>query len=210
MTFYRMKMFTELFADYFHNFDVLYQSLSPKYNRESVFQTGEGAGASGSFFFFSHDKKFIIKTIPKEELDELLRLLPKLKDHYERNPRSLLSKIIGLFTVKTKAMSEVHLMLMENILRFKEPEKLKFIFDLKGSSVNREVKGPTKASTTLKDINFIREHRKSEKFIQFSKKDRYKVLRALLKDVEFLRSNGIMDYSLLLGVEETDATIEQD
>ena len=93
-------------------------------NGERVGTDGEGAGASGSFFFFSHDKKFIIKTIPKEELNELLRLLPKLKDHYSGNPRSLLSKIIGVFTVKTKAMSEVHLMLMENILRFKQPEKL--------------------------------------------------------------------------------------
>ena len=92
----------------------------------------------------------------------MLRLLPKLKDHYSGNPRSLLSKIIGVFTVKTKAMSEVHLMLMENILRFKQPEKLQYIFDLKGSSVNREVKGPAKASTTLKDINFIKEHRLNE------------------------------------------------
>ena len=29
VTFYQMKMFTSMFADYFSNFDVLYQSLSP-------------------------------------------------------------------------------------------------------------------------------------------------------------------------------------
>ena len=119
MTFYQMKMFTTMFADYFTNFDVLYQSLSPKFNRNQVFRAGEGAGRSGSFFFFSHDNKFIIKTIPKEELKEVLRLLPSLDEHYKKNPRSLLSKILGVFTVKTKTMSDVHLMLQENILRFK-------------------------------------------------------------------------------------------
>ena len=136
---------------------MLYHSLSPKFNRDSVFQAGEGAGASGSFFFFSHDKKFIIKTIPKDELNEVLRLLPALKDHYRNNPRCLLSKIFGVFTVKTKTMSEVHLMLIENILRLKEPKNLRHIFDLKGSSVNREVTGRVKASTTLKDVNFMKE-----------------------------------------------------
>lgn len=38
-------------------------SLSLEKNRQSVFQSGEGAGLSGSFFFFSHDNKFIIKTL---------------------------------------------------------------------------------------------------------------------------------------------------
>jgi len=33
-----------------------------------VFNAGEGAGRSGSFFFFSHDNKFIIKTITKMEM----------------------------------------------------------------------------------------------------------------------------------------------
>ena len=55
-----------MFAEYFTNLEVLHQSLSPKFNREMVFQAGKGAGSSGSFFFYSHDNKFIIKTIPKD------------------------------------------------------------------------------------------------------------------------------------------------
>ena len=72
-----MRMFTTMFSDYFTNFDVPYQSLSPKFNRNQVFRASEGAGRSGSFFFFSNDNKFIIKTIPKEELKEVLRLNKK-------------------------------------------------------------------------------------------------------------------------------------
>ena len=81
-----MKTFTEMFSEYFTNFEVLHKSLSPKFNRDMVFQAGEGAGRSGSFFFFSHDKKFIIKTMPIEELKLLLKLLPNLKEHYKANP----------------------------------------------------------------------------------------------------------------------------
>jgi hypothetical protein len=33
---------------------------------------GEGAGKSGSFFFFSHDRKFIVKTMFESELDAFM------------------------------------------------------------------------------------------------------------------------------------------
>jgi len=38
------------------------KSLSIEDNIDSVFKSGEGTGASGSFFFFSKDNRFIIKT----------------------------------------------------------------------------------------------------------------------------------------------------
>ena len=155
VTFYKMQTFTDMFSDYFSDFEVLHKSLSPKYNRDMVFKAGEGAGRSGSFFFFSHDRKFIIKTMPKGELDLLLRLLPAFKEHYKKNPHSLLSKIFGVFTIETDKMDNVHLMLMENTLRLKDPLNLKYIFDLKGSLVSRKVKGQTKPDSTLKDINYL-------------------------------------------------------
>ena len=81
-----------------------------------MFKAGEGAGRSGSFFFHSHDGKFIIKTISKGELELLLRILPALSEHYKNNPDSLISKTFGAFTVKTDSTKEVHLVLMENTL----------------------------------------------------------------------------------------------
>ena len=38
-------------------------SLDLEKNRGMVFKSGEGVGASGSFFFFSADNKFLIKTL---------------------------------------------------------------------------------------------------------------------------------------------------
>jgi hypothetical protein len=43
------------------------QSLSLEKNRNMVFKAGEGAGQSGSFFFFSHDNKLLIKTLSSGE-----------------------------------------------------------------------------------------------------------------------------------------------
>lgn len=141
----------DTFGEYFKDRSVIERSLSPLFNRDQVFKAGEGAGRSGSFFFFSHDHKFIIKTMTKGELDLLLKMLPDLAKHYKENPDSLLAKIFGVFTVKTSATNEVHLMLMENVLQIKNPDGLRYIFDLKGSMVDRKVKGKTKPGETLKD-----------------------------------------------------------
>jgi hypothetical protein len=43
-------------------------SLNCQQNREMVFKAGQNSGQSGSFFFFSHDKRFIIKTMRGDEL----------------------------------------------------------------------------------------------------------------------------------------------
>lgn len=46
----------------------LLKSLDPEQNQSSVFKAGEASGASGSFFFFSFDKQFIVKTMTEEEV----------------------------------------------------------------------------------------------------------------------------------------------
>jgi Phosphatidylinositol-4-phosphate 5-Kinase len=54
---------------FIYNFSKLREAdgISPEMNRSRVFKAGEASGASGSFFFFSHDKNFIIKTISVDE-----------------------------------------------------------------------------------------------------------------------------------------------
>ena len=106
-----------------------------------IFKAGEGAGRSGSFFFFSHDRKFIIKTMTSCELRLLIDRLPAFVEHFATNKSSILAKILGVFTVNTPQIKDVHIMLMENTLQLKDPSLLKHIFDLKGSLVDRNVKG---------------------------------------------------------------------
>ena len=75
------------------------------------------------------------------------------------------------------------------------------IYDLKGSSVNREVKDVNpKPSTTLKDTNF-KNNCAQEPEVLISKQDRDKLLNQIAEDINFLRMIGVMDYSMLLGIE---------
>lgn len=54
------------------NEDII-KSLNPNDNREMAFKAGEGSGKSGSFFFFSHDSNFIIKTMTDGEYKTFLQ-----------------------------------------------------------------------------------------------------------------------------------------
>ena len=195
----------EAFQEYFVDFELIRASLDPEANRDQVFKAGEGAGRSGSFFFFSHDRKFIIKTMTQVELDLVLRMLPRLVKHYKKHPSSLISKMFGVFTVQTDSQSPVHLMLMENTVQLKQTKCLQYLFDLKGSLVDRKTKGTTTPSTTLKDENFrlIQQANKTE-LMDLDRHMKYKLLSVIKHDVDFLASEGIMDYSILLAVELRD------
>ena len=129
-------------------------------------------------------------------------MLPALAEHYKKNEDSLIVKTFGAFTVKTDSTDEVHLVLMENTLQLKNKEGLEYIFDLKGSLVDRKVKGKITPSTTLKDSNFLMAVKTSRNFIRLASDEVRRKLIAIVKsDVDFLAGLGFMDYSLLVGIE---------
>jgi len=106
-----MSTFMDMFSSELEQFE---WSLRPRFNPGMLFKAGEGAGRSGSFFFFSQDDRYIIKTIKRSELDLYLKFLPSFQRHYQQNRHSLLARIFGVFTINTQFMKEVHVMLMEN------------------------------------------------------------------------------------------------
>lgn len=53
-------------------YEMILDSLEVIKNKEKVFEAGEGAGSSGSFFFFSHDNRFILKTMKLNEKKSFL------------------------------------------------------------------------------------------------------------------------------------------
>jgi hypothetical protein len=63
----------------------------------------ESEGKSGSFFFFTHDNKFLIKTLTNNELETLLEgFIENYYDHLNLNRQTLLAKIYGIYTVIIK------------------------------------------------------------------------------------------------------------
>jgi 1-phosphatidylinositol-4-phosphate 5-kinase len=135
---------------------LLRESLSPEANRESVFKAGESQGKSGSFFFFSHDKNFIIKTMTESDLSTFKKVFRQYFNAVTtRAQNSLLARIYGVYTIKMEDVEPVHLVLMGNTKKSNDKNIIN-VFDLKGSIINREVIGKNlKNTATLKDINLL-------------------------------------------------------
>lgn len=57
------KIFAQIWAADNLTPEKVIESLSPENNWDQAFKAGEGSGKSGSFFFFSHDQRFLIKTM---------------------------------------------------------------------------------------------------------------------------------------------------
>ena len=79
----------------------------------------------------------MMKSMTKDELDILLKSLYSYKDHFGKNPDSMISKIYGVFTFSRGDKTE-HILLMRNIQCCPSKFKLR-TYDLKGSTVDRSV-----------------------------------------------------------------------
>ncbi|KAI5966084.1 MSS4 [Candida margitis] len=156
-------------------------------------------GKSGSFFYFSKDKVYLIKTLRYNEFKFLQKILESYVDHVGKNNNTLISQFYGLHRVKvrsSKGKSKTHHFVIMNNL-FPPNAILIQTYDLKGSTAGRYTqvtKG--KKSHTLKDKNFL----ESKVKIKFGPDNREEFFKQLESDAHFLIKNGIMDYSLLLGI----------
>ncbi|KAI5863906.1 SAICAR synthase-like protein [Durotheca rogersii] len=156
-------------------------------------------GKSGSFFYFSRDYKYIIKTIHHAEHKFLRKILKDYYEHVTGNPNTLLSQFYGLHRVKMPYGKKIHFVVMNNL--FPPHRDIHTTFDLKGSTVGRDYgeenleKNPR---ATLKDLNWLRRKRHLELGLQ--KKRLF--LQQLERDVRLLQKLKIMDYSLLIGIHD--------
>jgi len=148
-------------------------------------------GKSGSFFCFSPDKNFIMKTIDISEAQVLREILPSYYFHLANNPSSLLTRLYGLHSVKIQNDVEIFVLLMGNL--FNTPRKIHEKYDLKGSWVKRSVKEHSENASELgKDMDLKRT-------INVGPEKKDQLLSQLTRDTLFLKDEGIMDYSLLVG-----------
>lgn len=75
----------------------------------------------------------------EKEINHMLRSLPLYLEHVDTNPNSLIAKIYGIFTVRMDQFEPIHVMIMQNTIPAIENTELQYVFDLKGSQINREV-----------------------------------------------------------------------
>ncbi|KAH6918203.1 1-phosphatidylinositol-4-phosphate 5-kinase [Coprinopsis sp. MPI-PUGE-AT-0042] len=154
-------------------------------------------GKSGSFFYFSRDYRFIIKTIRHSEHKFLLRILKQYYEHVRDNPHTLLSRFYGLHRVKLPRGRKIHFVIMNNL--FPPHKDVHETFDLKGSTVGREYpedKAAQNPRAVLKDLNWINRG----KMLELGPEKQALLVEQIKRDAEFLKTVYVMDYSLLVGI----------
>lgn len=137
------------------NKDFLIKAFAPLFNSYEMEKFSPGAGKSPSFFFFTANKSFAIKTLKDDELNLLVKkgILQKYCEHIRRNPKSLLCRFYGVFKVKIKFMKPIPIIVMDNIMGTK-PEEVTKVYDLKGSTFQRMQMNIKSSLSVLKDNNF--------------------------------------------------------
>uniref|UniRef100_A0A1A7YJS6 1-phosphatidylinositol 3-phosphate 5-kinase n=1 Tax=Iconisemion striatum TaxID=60296 RepID=A0A1A7YJS6_9TELE len=168
-------------------------------------------GKSGAVFYATEDDRFILKQMPRLEVQSFLDFAP----HYftyitgavqQKRPTAL-AKILGVYRIGYKnsqnnTEKKLDLLVMENLFYGR---KMSQVFDLKGSLRNRNVKtesGKESCEVVLLDENLLKLIHDNPLYIRSHCKA---ILRAaILSDAYFLSSHLIIDYSLLVG--RDDAT----
>lgn len=163
-------------------------------------------GKSGSFFYFSRDYKYIIKTIHHAEHKLLRKILRDYYAHVEKYPNTLISQFYGLHRVKMSVGHKIHFVVMNNL--FPPHRDIHQTFDLKGSTIGRDFKEEDLADNpraTLKDLNWLRRNHHFE----FGPAKRTMFVEQMKRDVDLLKRLKIMDYSLLVGIHDLNRGNEE-
>ncbi|KAK5779685.1 uncharacterized protein PWA37_000888 [Arxiozyma heterogenica] len=176
------------------------ESLTSKY----VLNELNSPGKSGSFFYFSKDYKYIIKTIHRNEHIHLRKYLSTYYKYIKDNPNTMICQYYGLHRVKLPRSfknriqnRKIYLVVMYNV--FPPWIKMDLTYDLKGSKFGRytDVCNQNSENDIRKDLNWIHEGKK----LTFNDSEvKTNFLNQLWKDVNLLASMNTMDYSLLVGI----------
>ncbi|XP_045152704.1 1-phosphatidylinositol 3-phosphate 5-kinase [Echinops telfairi] len=163
-------------------------------------------GKSGAAFYATEDDRFILKQMPRLEVQSFLDFAPHyfnyITNAVQQKRPTALAKILGVYRIGYKnsqnnTEKKLDLLVMENLFYGR---KMAQVFDLKGSLRNRNVKtdtGKESCDVVLLDENLLKMVRDNPLYIRSHSKA---VLRASIhSDSHFLSSHLIIDYSLLVG-----------
>ncbi|XP_075789929.1 1-phosphatidylinositol 3-phosphate 5-kinase isoform X3 [Pelodiscus sinensis] len=167
-------------------------------------------GKSGAAFYVTEDDRFILKQMPRLEVQSFLDFAPHyfiyITNAVQQKKPTALAKILGVYRIGYKnsqnnTEKKLDLLVMENLFYGR---KMSQVFDLKGSLRNRNVKtdtGKESCDIVLLDENLLKMVRDNPLYIRSHCKA---VLRASIhSDSHFLSSHLIIDYSLLVGRDDT-------
>lgn len=160
----------------------------------------DSPGRSGARMFMSHDKKYFIKSLVTEEVEQVHHLLKQYHQYIvETHAQTLLPQYLGMYRITVNDV-EHYLIVMRSV--FSPRYSIHKKYDLKGSTVDRQAsdKEKSKDLPTYKDNDFI----KDEATILIGKDAKEKIMEVITRDAEFLAGLHLMDYSLIVGIHDCD------
>lgn len=189
-------------------------------------------GASGAFMFYSTDRAFIVKSLSAHEASFLHSFLDKYAAHLRAQQDSLLPRFLGSYCVGLYGR-KAHFVVMENVFDVQHGISIHQRYDIKGSWIDRNAQKPrTGAEATCRHCNLtfrfgvgrnvcpnragvghepnvvLKDMDLTTK-LRFGTAEGRTLLAQLKRDSDFLCEQGIMDYSLLLGVIEVSYQVNQ-
>eukprot|EP00053_Salpingoeca_punica_P015500 m.143139 g.143139 ORF g.143139 m.143139 type:complete len:358 (+) comp16733_c0_seq4:171-1244(+) len=163
------------------------------------------SGRSGATFFVTHDRRLLVKSIGRDEVEAFHHTFPAYHAYVVQNHgETLLSQYLGMYRI-TVNEKETYMVVMRNI--FSSQATIHHIYDLKGSTVDRTAseKELERETPVLKDNDFTHA---GQRIVIGEQKAAF--MATLRRDSEFLASNKFMDYSLLVGIHECDKAPEEE
>jgi 1-phosphatidylinositol-4-phosphate 5-kinase len=158
------------------------------------------SGKSGSFFYFSYDSKYLMKTIPESEFNKFKEMLQDYYLYMYEHPKTLLQRFFGLYVCIFNE-TKMHFVVMNNV--FNTSLHVHYKFDLKGSTYKRRSRKDNDTNyenydydIAMKDNDF--EDRKE--VIDLSPFYKKILATEAKNDSKFLSDHNINDYSFLIGV----------
>ena len=158
------------------------------------------SGKSGSFFYYSYDSKYLMKTIPESEFIKFREMLQDYYLYMYEHPKTLLQRFFGLYMCLFND-TKMHFVVMNNV--FNTPLKVHYKYDLKGSTYKR-------MSRKCKEINYdnydfdiaMKDNDFTDRNEKIDLSPYYKkiLFREAKSDSKFLSDHNINDYSFLIGV----------
>ncbi|CAE6434585.1 unnamed protein product [Rhizoctonia solani] len=179
---------------------------------ESANWLAEG-GKSKANFFKTRDDRYIIKSLVNAWNVADLQILIEMAPSYFRyidsthSKASVLAKMLGFYTIEVKNLetgatqTRADVLVMENLMFGRNITQT---FDLKGIK-GRKVKPGGKSGATLFDGEWM--EGASRALLLVRPHSKLVLQEAVKYDAEFLAKANIMDYSLLLGVDEEHSEI---
>lgn len=156
---------------------------------------------SGEFFFFSHNREFLIKTISKAECKMLLRVMEEYYNHISSCDDTFITRFFGVHKVRPGKAKETYFLIMGSV--FPTTKSIHATFDLKGATLGRNASEQDKAKgnkCVYKDNDF----REQNIRIKIGVRNKARLMNQIKKDVALLEKFGIMDYSMLVGIHYKD------